>query len=67
MDARIAGMGWVTPLGADLTTVWERLAAGEIPACAYARRNARTCPVVFGAVSPFSLPSLEDPTPRMTA
>ena len=31
MNARIAGMGWVTPLGADLATVWERLAAGEAP------------------------------------
>ncbi len=31
MNARIAGMGWVTPLGADLATVWERFAAGEVP------------------------------------
>ena len=31
MPARIAGMGWVTPLGADLTTVWQRLAANEPP------------------------------------
>ena len=31
MTARIAGMGWVTPLGADLGTVWERFAAGEVP------------------------------------
>src|SRR4051812_18948290 len=29
MAARIAGMGWVTPLGADLQTVWERMQAGE--------------------------------------
>ena len=25
----ITGMGWVTPLGHDLTTVWKKLAAGE--------------------------------------
>jgi 3-oxoacyl-(acyl-carrier-protein) synthase len=31
MTAQIAGMGWVTPLGADLGTVWQRLAAGEMP------------------------------------
>ena len=31
MTARIAGMGWVTPLGADLGTVWQRLTAGETP------------------------------------
>jgi hypothetical protein len=31
MKARIAGLGWVTPLGADLDTVWQRLAAGEVP------------------------------------
>ncbi|MGB8167823.1 MAG: beta-ketoacyl synthase N-terminal-like domain-containing protein [Chthoniobacteraceae bacterium] len=31
MPARILGMGWVTPLGADLATVWQRLAAAEPP------------------------------------
>ncbi|MES2569188.1 MAG: beta-ketoacyl synthase N-terminal-like domain-containing protein [Verrucomicrobiota bacterium] len=30
MSARIAGIGWITPLGADLHTVWERMNAGEI-------------------------------------
>ncbi len=29
MSASIAGMGWVTPLGADLDSVWERLSKGE--------------------------------------
>jgi 3-oxoacyl-(acyl-carrier-protein) synthase len=29
MSLRIAGMGWVTPLGSDLTGVWERLLNGE--------------------------------------
>lgn len=31
LSARIAGMGWVTPLGADLETVARRLSAGETP------------------------------------
>jgi hypothetical protein len=30
MSVFIAGMGWVTPLGADLSTVWERLLAGDV-------------------------------------
>lgn len=28
--ARIAGLGWVTPLGADLDTVWQRLVNGDV-------------------------------------
>lgn len=31
MSARIAGMGWITPLGAGLDEVWSRLEAGERP------------------------------------
>ena len=30
MSTRIAGMGWVTPLGADLDAVYQRIAAGEV-------------------------------------
>lgn len=30
MTVRIAGMGWVTPLGAGLEEVWERLLAGHV-------------------------------------
>jgi 3-oxoacyl-(acyl-carrier-protein) synthase len=29
MSLEIAGMGWVTPLGSDLTGVWDRLLKGE--------------------------------------
>ncbi len=28
--ARISGLGWVTPLGADLDTVWQRLVNGDV-------------------------------------
>jgi 3-oxoacyl-(acyl-carrier-protein) synthase len=30
MNARIAGLGWITPLGADLEEVWQRLARGDV-------------------------------------
>jgi 3-oxoacyl-(acyl-carrier-protein) synthase len=29
MSMRIQGMGWMTPLGADLEEVWQRISAGE--------------------------------------
>src|SRR5579862_8755839 len=31
MSVKVAGMGWVTPLGAGLDGVWSRLEAGERP------------------------------------
>ncbi len=30
MSVRVAGFGWVTPLGADLDTAWERMMRGEV-------------------------------------
>lgn len=32
MSVKIAGMGWVTPLGAGLDEVWEKIEAGQKPA-----------------------------------
>jgi 3-oxoacyl-(acyl-carrier-protein) synthase len=31
MSAHIAGIAWITPLGADLDTVWQRLVKGDAP------------------------------------
>ncbi len=32
MSMFVSGMGWVTPLGTDLDTVWDRMMGGEVPA-----------------------------------
>lgn len=45
----ITGMGWVTPLGHDLETVWKRLLAGESGAAPTTNFDARTFPTQFAA------------------
>lgn len=45
----ITGMGWVTPLGHDLSTVWKKLAAGESGVSRIDRFDARTFPTTFAA------------------
>lgn len=45
----ITGMGWVTPLGYDLETVWQRLLAGESGAAPTTLFDARTFPSQFSA------------------
>lgn len=45
----ITGMGWVTPLGHDLATVWERLTDGVSGAAPIARFDASTFPTTFAA------------------
>lgn len=45
----ITGMGWVTPLGHDLATVWSRLMASESGMAPIDRFDARTFPTTFAA------------------
>jgi 3-oxoacyl-[acyl-carrier-protein] synthase II len=45
----ITGMGWVTPLGHDLHTVWNRLIAGECGMSRIDRFQAGTFPTTFAA------------------
>ena len=45
----ITGMGWVTPLGHDLQTVWGRLMRSESGMAPIDRFDARTFPTTFAA------------------
>ena len=45
----ITGMGWITPLGHDLQTVWKRLVAGECGMARIDRFDAATFPTTFAA------------------
>jgi 3-oxoacyl-[acyl-carrier-protein] synthase II len=45
----ITGMGWVTPLGHDLSTVWKKLMAGESGVSRIDRFDAATFPTTFAA------------------
>ncbi len=48
----ITGMGWVTPLGFDLETVWARLLAGDSGVGPITRFNAQTFPTTMAAQVP---------------
>ncbi|MEY2480830.1 MAG: hypothetical protein QOI04_1757 [Verrucomicrobiota bacterium] len=58
MSLAIAGIGWVTPLGSEVTTVWKRLLAGEeaIAETISTRLNSQAYPVF--RVPSNALPSL---------
>jgi 3-oxoacyl-[acyl-carrier-protein] synthase II len=45
----ITGLGWVTPLGHDIPTVWRRLLAGESGIAPTTLFDARTFPTTFSA------------------
>ena len=45
----ITGMGWVTPLGCDLDTVWRRLMAADSGMAPITRFDAATFPTTFAA------------------
>lgn len=45
----VTGMGWITPLGHDLQTVWDKLAGSESGVAPIERFDARTFPTNFAA------------------
>ena len=45
----VTGMGWITPLGRDIETVWRRLLAGESAIAPTTLFDATTFPSTFGA------------------
>ncbi len=45
----ITGMGWITPLGHDLDTVWSKLTAGESGVAMIDRFDSSTFPTKFAA------------------
>ena len=45
----ITGMGWITPLGHDLETVWSRLVGGQSGVRTIDRFDASTFPTTFAA------------------
>ncbi|NCF39084.1 MAG: beta-ketoacyl-ACP synthase II [Planctomycetia bacterium] len=60
----ITGMGWVTPLGCDLDTVWRRLMAADSGMAPITRFDAATFPTTFAAeVRDFDVDDfVDDPT-----
>ncbi|HEX8324478.1 MAG TPA: beta-ketoacyl-[acyl-carrier-protein] synthase family protein [Tepidisphaeraceae bacterium] len=54
----ITGIGWITPMGNDVDTVWKRLLAGESGIAGTTLFDARTFPTRIGSeVKQFELPA----------
>ena len=45
----VTGIGWVTPMGHDIETVWQRLLNGETDITPIERFDARTFPTTFAS------------------
>jgi len=53
----VTGMGWITPLGNDLDTVWKRMCNGESAIALIERFDASSFPTKFaGQVAPHLSP-----------
>ena len=65
----VSGMGWVTPLGHDLETVWSALMRGASGMAPITRFDARTFPTSFAAeVKNFDVnPLLKNPALHASA
>ena len=65
----VTGMGWVTPLGHDIETVWSALMRGASGMAPITRFDARTFPTSFAAeVKDFDVrPLLKDPKVHASA
>ncbi len=64
MSVGIAGMGWVTPLGRSIQTVWERLLEGETATAQWLSREPNELAFPVYLVSPDELKNLP-PHPRL--
>lgn len=63
----VTGMGWVTPLGFDVETVWSRLLRGDIGICPVTRYDAETFATNFAAQVPnFDLADFVDDAKRFS-
>ncbi|MDA0803293.1 MAG: beta-ketoacyl-[acyl-carrier-protein] synthase family protein [Planctomycetota bacterium] len=65
----VTGMGWITPLGNDIDTVWNRMMASDSGMAPITRFDARTFPTTFAAEvrEPSIAPFVQDLSVHATA